>query len=89
MCALTTGGGRQFFRQNCSENPQVIEERPLHSEKVTVCCAFWSEGVIAPYFFESDDGTTITVNWERYGGMINVFFCLILKNTTWRICGFN
>ena len=29
-----------------SENPQVIKERPLHPEKVTVWCALWSEGVI-------------------------------------------
>ena len=28
------------------ENPQVIEERPLHLGKVTVWCALWSEGVI-------------------------------------------
>ena len=29
-----------------SENPQVIEERLLHPEKVLVWCALWSEGVI-------------------------------------------
>ena len=57
-----------------SENPQVIEERPLHPEKVTVWCALWSEGVIGPYFFENDDGTTVTVNSERYGHMITDFF---------------
>ena len=37
-------------KQNCcisrSEKPQLIEERPLHSEKVTVWCALWYEGVI-------------------------------------------
>ena len=37
-------------KQNCriwsSENSQVIEERPLHTEKVTVWCALWSEGVV-------------------------------------------
>ena len=66
-------------KQNCrSEKPQVIEERPLHPEKVTVWCALWSEGV-----FENDDGTTIAVNLERYGHMIiDFFFCLLLKNTS-------
>ena len=50
-----------------SENPQVIKERPLHSEKVTVWCALLSEGVIGPHFFENDDGPTITVKAKRYG----------------------
>ena len=30
---------KQNFHIWGSENPQVIEERPLHLEKVTVCCA--------------------------------------------------
>ena len=29
-----------------SENLQVIEEMPLHTEKITVWCTLWSEGVI-------------------------------------------
>ena len=37
------------FTQNCriwgSENPQKVEERPLHPEKVTVWCALSSESV--------------------------------------------
>ena len=42
--------GRYFKKQNCriwgSENPHVIEDRPLHPEKVTVWCILWSEGMI-------------------------------------------
>ena len=68
-------------KQNCCiwspENLQVIKESPLHPEKVTVCCALWSEGVIGPYFFENEDGTTVTVNSERYGHMINGFFFFV------------
>ena len=55
-------------KQNCriwgSENYQIIEERPLHAEKDPVWCALWYEGVIEPYFFEHEDGTTVS---ERYG----------------------
>ena len=29
-----------------TENAQVIKERPVHQETVTVWCAFWSEGAI-------------------------------------------
>ena len=53
-----------------SENPQVIEKRPLHSEKVTLC----SEGVIGPYYYENGNGMTVTINSERYGQMIINFF---------------
>ena len=56
---------KQNYRIWRSKNPQVIEQRPLHSEKGTVWCALWSEGVIEPHFSENDDGTTVTVNSER------------------------
>ena len=58
-----------YFRVCSSENPQVIEEKPLQSEKATVWYALWSEGVIGPYFFENDDRTTVNINLERYGHM--------------------
>ena len=29
----------------------MIVETPLHHEKVTVLCAFWSDGISGPYFF--------------------------------------
>ena len=64
----------QNFRIWGSENPHVIVERPLHPPKVTVWCALWSGGVIGPYFFENDDGETVTVNGERYGRMLTDFF---------------
>ena len=67
-----------------SENIQVIEERPFHLEKVTVWCALWCESVIGSYFFENDDRTTVIINSKRYGHIITDFFCLLLKNTTWR-----
>ena len=36
-----------------------------------------------------NDGTTVTVNSEHYGHVIIDFFCLLLTNMTWRVCGFN
>ena len=82
--------GGYVNKENCriwaSEKSQVIEELQLDPEKVTVWCALWSEGVIRPY-----DGTTVTINSKRYGRMsyVMIFFCLLLKNTIWRISGFS
>ena len=63
--------GEYVNKQNCrilgSEEPQVIEERPLYSEKVIVWCALWPEGVIGPYFFENDNGKTVIINSKRCG----------------------
>lgn len=56
------------------ENPHNIHETPLHAEKVTVWCALWSGGVIGPYFFENDQGETVTVDGERYRRMITDYF---------------
>ena len=45
---FTLGG--YVNKQSCYiwglENSQLIEERPLNSEKVTVWCALWSKSVI-------------------------------------------
>lgn len=45
----------------------------MHPERVTVWCAFWSGGVIGPYFFEDEDEAAVTVNGERYREMIRIF----------------
>ena len=50
-----------------------IEERPLRPEKVIVWCVLCPECVSAPYFFENNAVTTVTVNSEHYGHMITVF----------------
>ncbi|GFX64456.1 uncharacterized protein TNCV_4043461 [Trichonephila clavipes] len=55
-----------FNKQNCriwsEANPQVYVETPLHPEKLTVWCALWAGGIIAPYFFKNDEGHNVTVN---------------------------
>lgn len=70
-------------KQNCriyaTENPQEIQEVPLHDAKVTVWCGVCAKTVIGPFFFEDDDGHTVTVNQERYRDMITNFFMPIIR----------
>ena len=65
-------------KQNCriwgDENPHIVQEKPLHPQRVTVWCAFWYGGVIGPYFFENDDGRAVTINGNRYREIITYFF---------------
>lgn len=60
---------KQNFRYWAESNPQIIQEIPLHSPKLTVWCAISQFGVLGPYFFE-EDGVTVTVNSERYVVML-------------------
>ncbi|GFW96819.1 uncharacterized protein TNCV_2159551 [Trichonephila clavipes] len=50
-------------KQNCriwsEANPQVYVKTRLHAEKLTVWCALWAGGIIGPYFFKNDEGTTL------------------------------
>ena len=36
-------------------------------------CGFWSRDIIRPFFFESEQGETVTVNGDRYRAMLNEF----------------
>ncbi|GFU62077.1 putative transposable element [Trichonephila clavipes] len=71
-------------KQNChiwsEANPQVYVETPLHPEKLTVWCALWAGGIIGPYFLKNDAGYNVTVNGDRYRGMITNFFIPELNN---------
>ena len=50
-----------------SEKPDEVLTTPLHSEKVTVWMAMRrGGGTIGPFFFEDENGDTVTVNQERY-----------------------
>lgn len=57
---------RQNMRFLGWSSPEEYEQRPLHSEKVTVWCALSRHGIIGPYFFEDDNGAAVTVNSTRY-----------------------
>lgn len=64
---------RQNLRYWSSENPHIIDEKPLHSERVTVWCATTPFGIIGPYFFEDENGATVTVTAARYCQLLNTF----------------
>lgn len=52
------------------ENPKENFQKPMQSEKVTVWCSVAYFGLIGPYFFENENGETVTVTNESYTSMI-------------------
>ena len=57
-------------KQNCrywsADNPTIIHEHPLKPRKVTAWCGMTCERIICPYFFEDDNGRTVTVTGDSY-----------------------
>ena len=64
---------KQNYRYWAPENPQELHQRPLHSERLTVCCEIASFGVLGPYFLEDNEGSAVTVTSERYVAMLRNF----------------
>ena len=66
-------------KQNChiwgTENPHAFIEKSIHPKRVTVWCGFWCRGIIGPFFFENEQGVSVTVNGDRYRTMLNKFLC--------------
>ena len=55
--------------------PESIQhEHPLYSPKVTIWCALSVQGIIGPLFFEDDNRDAVTVNQDRYQGVLQQFF---------------
>ena len=52
-------------KQNCriwrTKNPHAYIEKPTHPKRATVCCGFWSRGIIGPFFFENEQGKDVTI----------------------------
>ena len=57
---------KQNFRHWGIENLQMLQEKSLHTLRVTVWCAIMHDRVICLYFYENEAGITETVNGERY-----------------------
>ena len=73
----------QVNRQNCrfwgKAPPDEVLQRPLHSPKVTVWCALSGQGIVGPFFFEDRDGSTVTINKDRYISILNKFWRALEK----------
>ena len=61
---------KQNFRYWSQANPRALHEKPLHSPKVTVCCAMSASGFIGPYFFR----------------MRLVMQLLLMRTAMWKCC---
>ena len=64
---------KQNYHYWAPENPQELNQHPLHSERLTVWCGITSFAVLGPYFFEDSEGAAVTVTSERYVAMLRNF----------------
>ncbi|KAJ4449309.1 hypothetical protein ANN_00707 [Periplaneta americana] len=64
---------KQNFRYWSPTNPYEMHEEPLYSVKVTVWCAIASFGIIDSYFFEDNNGTSVTVTSQQFVRMFQQF----------------
>jgi len=71
---LSSNVNKQNYRYWTDDNPHWVQEKPLHSQRVTVWCAVAEWGIIGPYFFDG------TVNGEQYRQMINSFLLPELRH---------
>lgn len=62
-----------------SSKPDIVQDRSLHSKKVTVWCALSERAIIGPFFFE-EKGKTVTINTERYLKVVNKFWNQLQKD---------
>ena len=53
--------------------PHAYIEKPSHPKRVTICCGFWSRGIIGPFYFENEQGMAVTINSNHYWVMLNEF----------------
>ena len=63
--------------QNCriwaTERPDIVMEKSLHSQKVMAWFAFSAKGIIEPFWFQNQNGSTAIITKERYTATLNCF----------------
>ncbi|KAF2888541.1 hypothetical protein ILUMI_17632 [Ignelater luminosus] len=58
---------------------EIIVEKPLHSERVTIWCAMSGRGIIGLYFLEDKDEHPVTVNQKCYRENIIIPFLVLAE----------
>ena len=71
---LTGSVNRQNERYWGIENPRALVETKSFTPKVNVWVAMSSRHIIGPFFFEDEEGKSLTINSDRYIGMLEQFF---------------
>lgn len=69
---LTSTVNKQNYRYWSEINPQELNQRPLHTPKVTVWCAIGDFEVWGPFFFE-ENAVMVTVRSNRYCDLFQNF----------------
>ena len=56
-----------------AKGPNVIIEKPMHPQRVSVWFGFWYGGIIGAFFLENEQGAAVPINGKRYRAMLNEF----------------
>ena len=56
-----------------SSRPTEVQEQSLHSKRCTAWCAPSAHGIIGPFWFEDEEGGTLTVTQVNYRNILDKF----------------
>ena len=56
-----------------SGRPTEVQEQPLHSKRCTAWCALSAHGIIGSFWFEDEEGGTLTVTQVNYRNILDKF----------------
>ena len=77
---LTGHVNKPNYRYWSADNPIIIYEHPLSSQKVTVWCGMICTKIIGPYLYEDDNGRTVTVTRDSYRKCIQEYLLPEMKD---------